>query len=225
MVALDGREPLVAAAADQECQLLLTHHPPIFPTVASITGYSAGGRFIQAAIEAGVAVVAAHTNLDAVPGGLNDHLARAAGLRAARPLVENPRHPGAGIGRVGSVATVTVGELAARVARHVGLPGLSFTGEPARLVRRVACCTGSGGGLIDAARAAGADVFITGDLKYHDADRADGMALVNAPHAATEDWALRQWFPALEAALAADGVRAVVAGQNTDPWGRSRVTL
>lgn len=225
MVALDARAPLIGAAVDAGCQLLLTHHPAIFPAVTSITGYSSGGRLIQAAVEEGVAVVAAHTNLDAVPGGLNDHLARAVGMRAARPLVGNDRHPGAGIGRIATVPTITVAELAARVARVLGLPGLAYTGDPARLVRRAACSTGSGAGLIDTARAAGADVLVTGDLKYHDADRADGMALVNAPHAPTEDWALRQWFPALEAALAADGVRAVMAPSSTDSWGRSQATL
>ena len=46
--------------------------------------------------------------------------------------------------------------------------------------------TGSGGSLVGAARDAGADAYVTGDLKYHDFDAAEGMGLVNLPHAAME---------------------------------------
>lgn len=218
LVALDARPAVVEEAAARGCDLLLTHHPLVFPSLRRVTTAGAVGRTIMAAVKADVAVVAAHTNLDAAPDGLNDHLAAAIGLEQRRPLAPHPEMPETGLGRVGEMTPVTVAAVASRVASALGLPAVRFTGDPGRPVRVAACCTGSGAGLMEVARAAGADVFVTGDLKYHDADRADGLALVAAPHAATEDWALRRWYPALADVLRPVGVECVYSDIVTDPW-------
>ncbi len=225
MVALDARLSVVAAAAEAGCDVILTHHPVIFPSLSAVTDASATGLVVQAALAAGISVVAAHTNLDAATGGLNDHLAQVIGMSDARPLVPHPSLPHAGLGRVGRLGSLGVADLAASVGEALGLPPLGFTGEPERPVRVVACCTGSGAGFIDRVRDAGADAYITGDLKYHDADRADTMALIQAPHAATEDWALRRWFPLLRAQLEPHGVDARLAPMRTDPWTPGHSTL
>lgn len=217
MVALDAR-PAVIAAAEAGCDAVLTHHPVIFPSVTSVSDRTTVGLILLEAARHGIAIVAAHTNLDSAVGGLNDRLAAAIGMREPRPLDAHPELPGAGLGRVGSVDPVTVGGLAASLGATLGTGTLAFTGDADRPVRTVACCTGSGGGFIDAARAAGADAYVTGDLRYHDADRADRLALVCAPHHACEDWALRRWFPDLRDRLTAAGCEATMAPVDTDPW-------
>lgn len=58
-----------------------------------------------------------------------------------------------------------------------------------RPVKKIAFCGGSGSFLIDAAQAAGADVFITGDVKYHDFfEHAGSMTIVDAGHYETEQF-------------------------------------
>ena len=59
---------------------------------------------------------------------------------------------------------------------------------------------------------------MTGDLKYHDHDAAEGMALVNVAHGAVEQHAMRQWTPALRDALAPSGVQVAFTSVDTDPW-------
>jgi dinuclear metal center YbgI/SA1388 family protein len=155
-------------------------------------------------------------------------------LRSAHPyeepafdLLQMAPIPGRrGTGRVGALrAAVPLREFVAAAA--AALPrtewGVRAAGDPDRPVRTVAVCGGSGGAYIDAARRAGADVFLTADLKHHPAVEAvtergdDAMALVDAAHWATE----APWLDALAAALRerfGTTVDVRVSRQVTDPW-------
>ena len=157
-----------------------------------------------------------------------------AALRAAHPyeepafsLVELVPEPSArGLGRVGVLPeAMTLAAFAERVAG--ALPptasGVRAAGDPQRLIRTVAVCGGSGGSLIEAARGAGADAFVTADLKHHgalDAMAAGGPALVDAAHWATEWPWLADAAARLRDTLAAHGtnVECVVSRICTDPW-------
>ncbi|MBI2297971.1 MAG: Nif3-like dinuclear metal center hexameric protein [Armatimonadetes bacterium] len=118
-------------------------------------------------------------------------------LRAAHPYEEPAfdlyplRNSGGdvGLGRVGLLPEPEpLGEFAERVRGVLGAGGVSWVGEAARPVRRVAVMGGSGTSLLDDARRAGAEVYVTGDVKHHDALRAQrsGLALVDPGHWATE---------------------------------------
>lgn len=94
-----------------------------------------------------------------------------------------------GLGRVGRLSSpLPLAEYAARLATVLRAPGLRYIGEPATLISKVALCSGSGASLIKAAKRAGADLLVTGDLKYHEARDAEdiGMAVVDAGHFPTE---------------------------------------
>ncbi|MFL6172304.1 MAG: Nif3-like dinuclear metal center hexameric protein [Marmoricola sp.] len=103
--------------------------------------------------------------------------------------------------------------------------GLRVAGDPDRVVETVALCGGSGDFLLDKARAAGADVYLTSDLRHHPASEsveADGPALVDVAHSAAESL----WLPVLRDRLVAvlnerglgDTVAVHVSTTNTDPW-------
>ncbi|WP_460683073.1 Nif3-like dinuclear metal center hexameric protein [Modestobacter lapidis] len=137
---------------------------------------------------------------------------------------ENAATPSrAGLGRVGELAgPVTLREFAEQVA--AALPattgGVRVAGDPDRLVRTVAVCGGSGGSLLGAAAAAGADVLLTSDLKHHpasDAGESGGPALCDVAHYASE-W---PWLPVAADLLHRDlggRVRTAVSACRTDPW-------
>jgi hypothetical protein len=157
-----------------------------------------------------------------------------AALRAAHPyeepafdLLSQASIPGRrGTGRVGELpAAMTLAEFTAHAAAV--LPptawGVRAAGDLAREVRTVAVCGGSGGSYAEDARRAGADVFLTADLKHHPVIEAvterggGGMALVDAAHWATE----APWLDALAAALRgrfAATVDVRVSRRVTDPW-------
>ncbi|MGD7786898.1 Nif3-like dinuclear metal center hexameric protein [Propionibacteriaceae bacterium Y1700] len=127
-----------------------------------------------------------------------------------------------GLGRIGSVAPTTVGEFARLVADTLPetAAGLRVAGELDRPVRTVAVQAGAGDDLLDTARSAGADLYLTSDLRHHPASEAaqwpDGPALIDVPHWAAE-W---MWLPVLESKLCKEfeGLEVHVSTIPTDPW-------
>lgn len=218
LVALELRGEVLDEAREFGCDAVLTHHPVIFPALSVLTDDGVASELVLRAAEERVAVVAAHTNLDATRGGLNDVMAELLGVADPQPLRPSPADAMVGLGRVGRVSPTTLAELAARAAAAFDGVRVGYAGDPDTRVERVACCTGSGASLIADALAAGADSFVTSDLKYHDADRANGLQLVSLPHASVERVALRHWTKSLTRALAPEGVDVLFAETDTDPW-------
>jgi dinuclear metal center YbgI/SA1388 family protein len=134
-----------------------------------------------------------------------------------------------GIGRVGTLETSTsLREFAMLVAE--ALPGTAqgvrIAGEPTAEVRRVAVCGGAGDSLFDAVREAGADVYVTSDLRHHAASDVRDLAgdgppyLVDVAHWASEWPWLAGVSNRLEGALMDAGtpVEVLVSVRSTDPW-------
>jgi dinuclear metal center YbgI/SA1388 family protein len=125
-----------------------------------------------------------------------------------------------GLGRIGYLpAPAALGELAALVAGVFGLRGVRFTGDSDRQVTRVACLPGSGASLIEQAAAVG-EVFITGDIKYHDADMADrlGLSLIEVPHELCEGFALERWAERFADVMTRQGVEVRFFEQRRRLW-------
>ena len=94
-----------------------------------------------------------------------------------------------GLGRLGRLPEpVRLDDFASCVRAAIDSPQLRYVGAPDTLVRTVALCTGSGASLLRKAARSGADVLLTGDVKYHDARDAEdlGIALIDAGHFPTE---------------------------------------
>jgi dinuclear metal center YbgI/SA1388 family protein len=129
-----------------------------------------------------------------------------------------------GSGRIGHLAEeMSLREFAEKV--RDALPqtahGVRVAGDPDRVVREVALCGGAGDFLLDRARAEGADVYVTSDLRHHPAselrEHPDSPALIDVAHWAAE-WT---WLPVLRdrvAAVLGDTVAVHVSTINTDPW-------
>ncbi len=130
-----------------------------------------------------------------------------------------------GIGRIGTLATERLArELAERLSTALPqtVAGIKLGGDPNRLVSRVAVLAGAGDSHLDAARRAGADAYVTSDLRHHPAEEAlawsDAPVLIDVPHWACE-WA---WLPVAAAALRADlgdaRLTVEVSTLRTEPW-------
>lgn len=93
--------------------------------------------------------------------------------------------------RLGYIASapgdMTLGGLTALASSTYGVVGRAF-GDPERTIRRVATATGSGTSLLPDAKAAGVDVIIMGEVRYHDALEAaeTGLAVIELGHDVTE---------------------------------------
>jgi len=94
-----------------------------------------------------------------------------------------------GLGRIGHLREpVAAGAFAKEVRERLGASGVRLVGDPQRQVKKVAVCGGSGASLLHDAARKGADILVTGDVKYHEAREAEalGVALLDAGHFATE---------------------------------------
>jgi len=97
--------------------------------------------------------------------------------------------PPQGLGRIGSLAEpLPLAAWTTEVAQQLGCESIRFVGEPSRMIKKIALCSGSGASLLRDAVRAGADLLLTGDIKYHEAREAEsqGLALVDAGHFGTE---------------------------------------
>ncbi len=136
--------------------------------------------------------------------------------------LENPGEK-LGLGRVGRLReAVRFAELLDCIKKNLNIPTLRYGGDLEMMVRKIAVCGGSGASLMHKAVFAGAEVFVTGDLKYHEAQEimAQKMAFVDAGHFATE-------FPVVDrvAVLLRDGLGSMgynvpvyVSEKNSDPF-------
>ena len=96
---------------------------------------------------------------------------------------------GVGLGRIGDLRRPDTLEAFARtVSRALDLSSVRVAGSPELMVRRVAVCSGSGSSLLSAFLSSGAQVYVSGDLKYHDARTAEaaGVGLIDIGHFASE---------------------------------------
>lgn len=129
-----------------------------------------------------------------------------------------------GLGRVGKTAkTMTLEEFSSHVKEKLSLRVLRVAGDPRLAVNKVAVCGGNGGDLIQAAVYAGADVLVTGDVKYHQAGDAlaMGLAVADAGHDATETVVIPALCSYLQQKLPADGyhqVEVIASKIDLNPW-------
>ena len=224
LLAVDPVESVVDEAIALGAQLLVTHHPLYLRGTSTVYGGTTKGRLVTRLLNAGCGLYVAHTNADDAVGGVSAELARVLGLVDPVPLVPHATGPaGTGSGRIGDLAhPTTLGAFAQRVADALPATpiGLRVAGQLARPVRRVAVCGGSGDQFLDQAMTAGADVFVTADLRHHYSSELmarGGPALVDPGHWASE-W---PWLPGAARVLAgelADTVVVHVSEIVTDPW-------
>ncbi len=192
LVALDAGSDVLGEAKKLGCQCLVTHHPLLFRPIQNLRTDSWPGNLIAEAIVSGINIIAAHTNVDAARGGTNGRLQDLLGLEGVSPieadanLSDESRYMG--IGLIGKLpAEMNVGELARQLNDSLGC-NVKIVGDLDKPLLRTAICTGSGASLIGDVVSAGADVYITGDIKYHDAKLAEeyGLAIIDVGHFASE---------------------------------------
>ncbi|WP_084073343.1 Nif3-like dinuclear metal center hexameric protein [Demequina sp. NBRC 110052] len=226
LLAVDPVLAVLEEAVDEDCDLIVTHHPLLLRGVTTVRADTAKGAMVHELIERGIALFNAHTNADAAAGGVADALAADLGVVDVVPLVPDAADPALGSGRVGRLADpCTLHQFAERVAEVLPATahGVRVAGDLAGRVETVAVLGGSGDSFLDAVRAAGADVYVTADLRHHPASEARELAalgdgrpyLVDVAHFASEWSWLRGAAQHLEDAL---GLETHVSTLTTDPW-------
>ena len=185
LVALDITADVVKAAVSGGYDLILSHHPLIFSPLRALNHDDPIAKKVIRLIRGGIAAFSFHTRLDAVKGGVNDLLAERLGLCNVAPFGVD----GEEIGRIGELPQeTTLSVFAASVKHATGAPFVTLS-DAGRPVRRVAVLGGSGSDDVLAAVRAGADTYLSGELKHNWLTEAPerSINLIAAGHFYTEN--------------------------------------
>lgn len=191
LISLEITGEVIEEAVKRGADFIVTHHPLFFHKLDVIDAKTmVGGQAIEL-IRHGITLYSAHTCFDSAFGGNNDYLANLLDLQKIRKLkVWTPRGDQELMGRMGEFREpCTLREAADLVERVLRLKEhVRLVGNPGKSVKRVALCTGAGGDAIEALSQGGCDLYITGDVKHHQAQMAKemGLALIDAGHYGTE---------------------------------------
>ena len=179
LLCLDVTEDVVDEAIRKGCNLIVSHHPLIFRKLARISDENYVQRTVRKAIKNDIAIVSMHTNMDAAKGGVNFKIAEKLGLRNLRFFGGEKEIDGVkgGEGVIGEITDETdtlhadgiaADDLVLMLRERFQAECVQCNQLLRRPIRKVALCGGAGSFLLDAAIAAGADAFITGEMHYHE---------------------------------------------------------
>ena len=185
LLALDCTPELVDEAVACGADMIITHHPLIFSGLKKISPEDMIGDAVIKAIKAGISIYAAHTNADKVLEGVSGAMAAKLGLVDVEVLDMDGE--GTGLGAVGNLPEpMTAEQAVAIVKERFALKSMKASKPLEGMISRVAMCGGSGGSLIGAARKAGAQLYISGDISYHNFFTPDGFMIMDIGHYESE---------------------------------------
>lgn len=199
-LAVDATEEVIRHAREFGADVLLTHHPLIFTKLSRVSDEDFVGRRVLELAEAGIALIAMHTNFDI--HGMREAIDTKLGLHTTGMVGDDAGPGGASVGsagtcgvevlddedRIGSIAelrkAVRLDDYAKFVRDAFGLEGVRVFGDGTTSIRRVAVCGGSGKSEIETAIRKGADLLVTGDIDHHSGLDAleQGLCIIDAGH-------------------------------------------
>ncbi len=217
-VALDPTPATVSAALELKADFLLCHHPLLL-TPRFLNTRDQYFHIVRKLLHADCRLYSAHTSLDANPRGPVAWLAQALRLSNCQilepmpdpPLPDIVAHPveksgfaaplGYGFGLVGDLPEeIELNAFLAQLEEALRPQGLRqdwrLCGQPGRRVHKIAYCPGSGASLANKAAAAGVDLYITGDVKYHAALETP-LPMLDVGHFCLEERMMREFAATL----------------------------
>ena len=185
LLGLDCTPELVDEAVACGADMIITHHPLIFSGLKKISLDNPVGEAVIKAIRAGISIYAAHTNADKVIAGVSGAMAARLGLVNVTILDEDG--DGTGLGVVGDLPQPISADEAIRLVKdRFSLKAMRTSRPLEGEISRVAMCGGSGGSLIGAAIRSGAQLYLSGDISYHNFFTKDGFMIMDIGHYESE---------------------------------------
>ncbi len=206
IISLDASEAVVNEAIQNNCNLIIAHHPIIFSGLKKITGNNYVEKTIIAAIKNDIAIYAIHTNLDNVLHGVNAAIADKLGLinrqvlqpkNEVLPLEDTNYQIGSGL--LGELPeSMSEMDFLGYIKEKFNLSVIKHTDLLDKPVKKVALCGGAGSFLICAATAAGANFYISSDIKYHEFfDANNRLVIADIGHYESEQFTIGLLFDIL----------------------------
>lgn len=170
MLALDVTPATVDEAIAKQCDLILSHHPIFFSPIKTIDS-----PFIIKAVQNNIQVYSAHTNLDIAQGGVSEYLAEKCGFTDLDTAFEFIKYKQFD-------KEMNFSKLISTLKTIFSLPSVRVVNSDRKTYKSIAFCSGSGAEFIQDLEKIGIDIFITGDLKHHQALNANKMTIIDLGH-------------------------------------------
>ena len=192
-------------AIEAGVDLIVTHHPILFGGIKRLTSDSPESAAVLRVARSGCGVFSPHTAFDSAAEGINAWLIAQLGAKTAIPLTPTDDDPGLGSGRLGQLAEpATLAEMTRRLCEVTHIDATQVIGDPGREITTIAVACGAAGSMLGEATRAGADLFVTGEMRFHDCltARTSGVAVLLPGHYATERPAVEVLATQLDAEFA-----------------------
>lgn len=192
LLSLDVTDKVIDEAIKVGANLIITHHPIIFKSLKVINGDTTLGKKILKLIENKIAVYSMHTNLDSAKSGLNDFLGENILELKDGKILEKFELNGRefGIGRIYKLDNpIELKKLSQKVKEKLKLDCINIVTSDINLnIKKIALISGSGSTYWRKAKKLGADILLTGDIKYHEAldAKEENFSLMDIGHFESE---------------------------------------
>lgn len=170
LLTLDVTPSTIQEAIDKKCDMILSHHPVFFNSVKVIDS-----PYIIKAIKNNIQIYSCHTNLDIAQGGVSEYLAEKCGFTELDTAFEFIRYKK-------FEKEMNFSKLISTLKTVFSLPSVKVVNSQRKFYSSIAFCSGSGAEFIPDLEKIGIDVFITGDLKHHQALSANNMTVIDLGH-------------------------------------------
>ena len=198
LICLDSTEAVIDEAIENNCQLVIAHHPIVFSGLKKITGETYIERVIIKAIKHNIAIYAAHTNMDNVLKGVNKKIAEQLDLKNCK-ILSPTSDIQIGAGLIGTLKKpMDEVTFLHNLKKSMQTDCIRHTQLLNKKISTIALCGGSGSFLLDVAIAKKADIFITGDFKYHQFfDAEQKIVIADIGHYESEQYTIMLFYEIL----------------------------
>lgn len=217
LLCVDITEEVMDEAERVGADMVISHHPVIFHPLKRLNGASCVERVVARALRRGIALYAAHTNLDSTPQGMSYELARILGVEVERTLeLTRGADSPAGFGIVGMLPAAEPAEaFMRRMKQTLGVGAVRHSDVVFPEVRRVAICTGSGASLLGEAKRSGAQIYVAADFRYNDFLDAGGEIIIaDVGHFESEYCAINLMYDVIKKKMPNFALRKSVNSRN-----------
>ena len=218
LVTLDADERTSDEAKSIGADLVISHHPLIFSPVRSLTTDDSISRTIISFIKNDIALFSMHTNFDSVKSGLNDLFLDKIAKTTNRKVIDGDGENG--IGRIADLeSSAELSLILGKIKKEFNLENVRFIGDENKIINKIAVVNGGGAEYVFEAKMLGADCFVSGDIKYHQARFAyeNDISLIEIPHYNAEI-IFSEFVKKLILDKFGDKVEVYVSIENVDIW-------
>ena len=214
LLSVDVSEAVVAEAIKEGCDMIVSHHPLLFHGLKHLTGSTPQERCVAQAIRHNIAIYSSHTSMDKALRGVSGRMAEQLGLQDIRILVPSPEDSHVGLGVIGTLPKPVLWSAWLKLVQQTfGADYVRYTEPVTPTISCVALCGGAGAEFIPEAIAAGADTYLTADMKYHDMQAAAGQIMaVDIDH-----WVSEHFTRDIFAELLRDKVEVRISEADVSP--------